>query len=163
MKPCGSKRISGINPSFPGLSRSAGQVAHVLLTRSPLRNRLGYPHLFVARLACIRHAASVRPEPGSNSPTYILGLHPPPKRKAVPYMSCVSLHLLCLFYRVPGSPIGSEEPLVHPSDASLPRRRPIRRWPRYLGDIADFWSRCSVVKEPRAPPHAVGASVRRAS
>ena len=44
----------------------------MLLTRSPLRNRLGYPHLFVARLACIRHAASVRPEPGSNSPTYIL-------------------------------------------------------------------------------------------
>ncbi len=43
----------------------------MLLTRSPLRNRLGYPHLFVARLACIRHAASVRPEPGSNSPTYI--------------------------------------------------------------------------------------------
>src|SRR5690606_19512007 len=28
--------ISGINPGFPGLSRSQGQVAHVLLTRSPL-------------------------------------------------------------------------------------------------------------------------------
>ena len=28
--------ISGIRPSFPGLSRSAGQVTHVLLTRSPL-------------------------------------------------------------------------------------------------------------------------------
>ena len=68
---CDQKRISGINPSFPGLSRSSGQVAHVLLTRSPLRHGLGYPYPCVARLACIRHAASVRPEPGSNSPTYI--------------------------------------------------------------------------------------------
>ena len=36
-------RISGINPSFPGLSRSVGQVAHVLLTRSPLRHIRGFP------------------------------------------------------------------------------------------------------------------------
>lgn len=28
--------VSGIRPSFPGLSQSQGQVAHVLLTRSPL-------------------------------------------------------------------------------------------------------------------------------
>lgn len=28
--------LSGIRPSFPGLSRCAGQIAHVLLTRSPL-------------------------------------------------------------------------------------------------------------------------------
>ena len=28
--------LSGIRPSFPGLSRSGGQVTHVLLTRSPL-------------------------------------------------------------------------------------------------------------------------------
>ena len=28
--------ISGIRPSFPSLSRSAGQITHVLLTRSPL-------------------------------------------------------------------------------------------------------------------------------
>src|SRR5436853_2415485 len=31
-----SEVISGIRPSFPGLSQSQGQVAHVLLTRSPL-------------------------------------------------------------------------------------------------------------------------------
>lgn len=30
------KVLSGIRPSFPGLSRSAGQITHVLLTRSPL-------------------------------------------------------------------------------------------------------------------------------
>jgi hypothetical protein len=38
----------------------------VLLTRSPLEHpRRGLS----ARLACVKHAASVRPEPGSNSPT----------------------------------------------------------------------------------------------
>jgi hypothetical protein len=38
----------------------------VLLTRSPLV----YPRKgLTARLACVKHAASVRPEPGSNSPT----------------------------------------------------------------------------------------------
>ena len=30
--------VSGISPGFPGLSQSEGQVAHVLLTRSPLRH-----------------------------------------------------------------------------------------------------------------------------
>lgn len=30
------KVLSGIRPSFPGLSQSAGQIIHVLLTRSPL-------------------------------------------------------------------------------------------------------------------------------
>ncbi len=57
--------LSGIRPSFPSLSRSAGQITHVLLTRSPLE----YPAKGLSvRLACVKHAASVRPEPGSNSP-----------------------------------------------------------------------------------------------
>jgi hypothetical protein len=33
---CRSRCMSGINPGFPELSQSQGQVAHVLLTRSPL-------------------------------------------------------------------------------------------------------------------------------
>ena len=57
--------ISSISPGFPELSRSEGQITHVLLTRSPLV----YPRRgLTARLACVKHAASVRPEPGSNSP-----------------------------------------------------------------------------------------------
>src|SRR5690606_36786804 len=57
--------VSGIRPRFQGLSQSQGQVAHVLLNRSPLE----YPRRGIsARLACAKHAASVRPEPGSNSP-----------------------------------------------------------------------------------------------
>src|SRR5690349_12272200 len=58
--------VSGISFGFPRLSRCEGQIAHVLLTRSPLV----YPRKgLTARLACVKHAASVRPEPGSNSPT----------------------------------------------------------------------------------------------
>lgn len=34
--PMQAKVISGIRPSFPGLSQSQGQITHVLLTRSPL-------------------------------------------------------------------------------------------------------------------------------
>ena len=59
--------ISGISPGFPELSQSEGQVTHVLLTRSPLITRKQAPQVTV-RLACVKHAASVRPEPGSNSP-----------------------------------------------------------------------------------------------
>ena len=62
-------RTSGISSPFGGLSRSPGWVPHVLLTRSPL----GLPEcchsLDLVRLACVKRAASVRPEPGSNSPS----------------------------------------------------------------------------------------------
>src|ERR1700750_1729987 len=57
--------VSGISFGFPELSRCEGQIAHVLLTRSPL---VYSRRSLTARLACVKHAASVRPEPGSNSP-----------------------------------------------------------------------------------------------
>jgi hypothetical protein len=57
---------SSISHPFRQLSQSEGQITHVLLTRSPLE----YPQKGLsARLACVKHAASVRPEPGSNSPS----------------------------------------------------------------------------------------------
>jgi hypothetical protein len=59
--------VSGISTGFPVLSQSLGQVTHVLLTRSPLITPKQAPRVTV-RLACVKHAASVRPEPGSNSP-----------------------------------------------------------------------------------------------
>jgi hypothetical protein len=61
-----SERLSGISQGFLRLSLSWGQIVYVLLTRSPL-SIVGLPTRSV-RLACIRHAASVHPEPGSNSP-----------------------------------------------------------------------------------------------
>ena len=66
--PCEHARISGIRPRFQGLSQKGGQVTHVLLTRSPLIHPQQVTG-FIVRLACVKHAASVRPEPGSNSPS----------------------------------------------------------------------------------------------
>ena len=61
-----SQLVSGISSCFQLLSQSQGQIAHVLLTRSPLIHRAS--SAFTVRLACVKHAASVHPEPGSNSP-----------------------------------------------------------------------------------------------
>ena len=54
----------GLTHHFWWLSPTSGQIAHVFLTRPPREPPEGDP----VRLACIRHAASVDPEPGSNSP-----------------------------------------------------------------------------------------------
>src|SRR6266496_475108 len=64
--------VFGISPGFPELSRCQGQVTHVLLTRSPLGTTWCCHQVGLARLACVKHAASVRPEPGSNSPSEIV-------------------------------------------------------------------------------------------
>jgi hypothetical protein len=75
--------ISSISPGFPELSQSEGQVTHVLLTRSPLITQGQAPKITV-RLACVKHAASVRPEPGSNSPLMFKPQHPKVKGKQTP-------------------------------------------------------------------------------
>ena len=64
--PEGTVGLCGISSGFPKLFPSPRQVTHVLLTRPPLY--LQPEGRFRARLACIRHAASVHSEPGSNSP-----------------------------------------------------------------------------------------------
>src|SRR5699024_8577400 len=53
--------LSAVSSGYPP---TKGQVTHVLLTRPPRKSTEVNP----VRLACIRHAASVDPEPGSNSP-----------------------------------------------------------------------------------------------
>jgi hypothetical protein len=58
----------GISSRFQLLSPAKGQIIHLLLTRSPLYITRRW---FRARLACMRRAASVRSEPGSNSPIKI--------------------------------------------------------------------------------------------
>ncbi len=62
--PTWATSLYGITPRFRGLPPTSGQVGHVFLTRPPRETPEGIP----VRLACIRHAASVDPEPGSNSP-----------------------------------------------------------------------------------------------
>ena len=62
---CPHTSVCGITRPLGRLSPATGQVLHVLRTRLPLNLELP-PN--PVRLACVRHAASVRPEPGSNSP-----------------------------------------------------------------------------------------------
>ena len=65
--PCRIKVLWGVNPRFHGLYPGIGQVAYALLTRAPVAIKVLLPH-DAPRLACVRPAASVHPEPGSNSP-----------------------------------------------------------------------------------------------
>jgi hypothetical protein len=69
IRTCDQMGASGISSPFGGLSQTSGQVPHVLLTRSPLGLLRCCHRLDLVRLACVKHAASVRPEPGSNSPS----------------------------------------------------------------------------------------------
>ena len=62
------KGIYGISSRFQLLSHSKGHVTYTLLTRAPLRLQLSKLNPFLVRLACVKHAASVHSEPGSNSP-----------------------------------------------------------------------------------------------
>ena len=99
-------RLCGFSSRFRLLSPCMGQVAHALLTRPPLSHNFFFPEgnlkeCFV-RLACVKHAASVHPEPGSNSQfTVRLGSR---KNLAFPCphyfhsVYCFRLHLLpCSF------------------------------------------------------------------
>ena len=69
-KTCEFVASCGISVRFQTLFHTQGQVAHALLTRPPLSlkdaSRRINP-LNSVRLECVMHAASVHPEPGSNS------------------------------------------------------------------------------------------------
>src|SRR3954447_16721042 len=58
--------LCGIVVGFPTVFPTKRQIIHVLLTRTPLYLPCG----FLVRLACVRRAASVDSEPGSNSHFY---------------------------------------------------------------------------------------------
>ena len=61
---CVCHTLCGISTSFPVLFLSHRQVTHALLTRPPLTYSRKNKSV---RLECVMHAASVHPEPGSNS------------------------------------------------------------------------------------------------
>ena len=63
--------LRGITRRFHRLSPAPGHVAHALLTLSPVAVRVLLLHA-APRLACVKPAASVHPEPGSNSSLYII-------------------------------------------------------------------------------------------
>ena len=67
--------LRGIRPDFSGLSPCGGWVAYVLLTRAPVAGTAARKQRPAApRLACVKPVASGHPEPGSNSPLFILFL-----------------------------------------------------------------------------------------
>ena len=66
--------LRGITRRFHRLSSTYGHVAHALLTLSPVAASV-LLHRDAPRLACVKPAASVHPEPGSNSSLYIFKLH----------------------------------------------------------------------------------------
>ena len=69
-KRCLFVMLCGISSRFQLLFPTEGQVAHALLARPPLSSLKIFRRVnlkILVRLACVRHAASVRPEPGSNS------------------------------------------------------------------------------------------------
>ena len=57
--------LCGISLAFARLFPIEGQITHVLRTRAPCA--ILYCYSTRTRLACVKHAASVRSEPGSNS------------------------------------------------------------------------------------------------
>ena len=77
--------LCGISTCFQVLSPCLGQIVHALLTRPPLEHEpssRNLPFHVPARLACVKHAASVRPEPGSNSYVQSLSSTPAYSRTA---------------------------------------------------------------------------------
>src|SRR5690606_36183880 len=68
--------VCGISHPFEWLSPPGRHVPHVLLTRPPHYSGPEGPVL--ARLACVKPAANVRSEPGSNSP---LKMENPPRAR----------------------------------------------------------------------------------
>ena len=83
----------GINNRFQLVSRTQGQVAHALLTRPPLiRGRSPV----TVRLECVMHAASVNPEPGSNSRNHSI-LTSAKRIKSISSLIALSLPFLELY------------------------------------------------------------------
>ena len=117
--------VSRLSRRFQRLSRSSGQVSYVLRTRAPLSTpRKGLP----VRLACVRHAANVHPEPGSNSP-FVLPLRtsilsapvPGPKPVAPAFRFPSHSHVVKLR---PGPPSG---PPLHTRSVADPHPTPPTR------------------------------------
>ena len=80
------------------------QITYVLRTRSPLV-------LLPARLACVKPSASVRSEPGSNSPIFSTGVDPYISRTVRAVEAPRSLRRLTLFRTV--SPNGFLDGSIH--------------------------------------------------
>ena len=68
---CEKKELWDITPTFAGLSPCLRLVPYALRTRLPVAIRVLLPYA-APRLACVKPAASVHPEPGSNSSLFLI-------------------------------------------------------------------------------------------
>ena len=89
------QRICGISPPFGRLSPTLGQIPTYY---SPVRHFTRELPLFLVRLACVRHAASVQSEPGSNSSIKKLALRG--WTKAYPHKILARNELLLNSFRI---------------------------------------------------------------
>ena len=133
---------SGLSPAFAGLSPSRRQVTYVLLTRAPRYSSED----FRVRLACVRHAASVRSEPGSNSPIEtgkLVPVYPVVWNRTVSLKSqrdrSPSQHVLFSFQRSNGK----RSPPPTCSSGANPSRlvKGSRKYQKFLMRVNPFYSR----------------------
>ena len=115
--------LCGISIGFPMLSPCLGQIAHALLTRPPLEHNLPSrrtSNRVPARLACVKHAASVRPEPGSNSDVQSSPFHrlPPSNTRQSALRTSPALRRFTHFYSDFSFPLRSR--CIVFKDRSLP-------------------------------------------
>ena len=115
--------LCGISIGFPMLSPCLGQIAHALLTRPPLEHNLPSRRTsnhVPARLACVKHAASVRPEPGSNSDVQSSPFHrlPPSNTRQSALRASPALRRFTHFYSDFSFPLRSR--CIVFKDRSLP-------------------------------------------
>ena len=78
----------GISSPFGELSPIRGQIAHVLRTRAPCAHFLYCYRKLRTRLACVKHAASVRSEPGSNSHLKLVSCEAIHRWRIAPFTIC---------------------------------------------------------------------------
>ena len=87
-----------ISRRFHRLSPCIGQVAHVLRTLPPVAVRVLLLHA-APRLACVKPAASVHPEPGSNSSLYISYISSSIRHLLI--SKKLTLSIFCVWYLLP--------------------------------------------------------------
>ena len=122
--PCEQARTPRISHPFKRLSISEGQVTHVLLTRSPLTPPPKKKGTRPVRLACVKHAASVRPEPGSNSPK-----KPKNKPHTNPNNQKSHQDQHAAHPNKPRKPIQTQQSKTHPTPLSQPQHPPTTTQP----------------------------------
>ena len=136
--------LCGINSRFQLLSPCVRQVTHALLTRPPLSIEKSIRKLhsqYSVRLACVKHAASVHPEPGSNSHVKVLS-----GQENVDFSQFSYPFTVCLYFRT----LRNSLLVLHPSSLGMLRipRSWASRGASRLGRPGSVCKSCPLSKLP---------------